>query len=131
MMTDPIADLLTRIRNALMMHHEQVAAPYSRFREAVLKILKQEGFIRDYEIVGEKHKKMAAIHLKYAATGQPAIGALRRVSKPGRRVFIGYDSLKPLRHGMGVRLLSTSKGVMSDHEAIRQKLGGEILLEVW
>lgn len=131
MMTDPIADLLTRIRNAVLMHHEQVPIPHSSFKEAVLKILKQEGFIHGYETAGEKHKKALVVHLKYAGNGQPAIDTLRRVSKPGRRVFIDHDALKPLRHGMGVRLLTTSKGVLSDHEAIRQKIGGEILLEIW
>lgn len=131
MMTDPIADLLTRIRNAVLMHHEQVSIPYSGFKEAVLKILKQEGFIHGYETAGEKHKKALVVQLKYAGNGQPAIDTLQRVSKPGRRVFIGHDALKPLRHGMGVRLLTTSKGVMSDHEAIRRKMGGEILLEIW
>lgn len=131
MLTDPISDMLTRVRNALMMRHAQVPVPYSRLKEAVVKILKQEGFIHGYEVLGEKTKKMLVIELKYASDGKSVITTLRKISKPGRRFFAGYENFKSYREGMGLKILTTSKGILSDHEALKQKVGGEILIEVW
>ncbi|OGQ47973.1 MAG: 30S ribosomal protein S8 [Deltaproteobacteria bacterium RIFCSPLOWO2_02_FULL_46_8] len=131
MMTDPLADMLTRIRNAIMMRHEQVTMPHSRFKESVLKVLKKEGFVVDFETVGSGTKKALVVALKYATDGTAAITNIRKVSKPGRRFFGGYQELKPFRGGLGVRILTTSKGVVSEAEARNQKLGGEILVEVW
>lgn len=130
-MTDPIADLLTRIKNALRMHHEQVAIPHSKLKEAVLRILKQEGFIHGHDSVGEGIQKSLVVQLKYLSNGAPAITTLKRLSHLSRRVFAGYKELKPLRSGFGLRILSTPKGVLSDTEARDKKLGGEILIEVW
>ena len=130
-MTDNIADMLTRIRNALMMHHEQVTVPYSKQKEAVAKILQKEGFLRGVEVLGEKTKKSLVVALKYLPDGTPTISDLKRVSKQSRRVYCGYEDLTELRSGMGVRILTTSKGLMSDQEAKEKKMGGEILLEVW
>lgn len=131
MMTDPIADLLTRIRNANLMRQPLVSAPYSQLKEAVVKILKQECFVRDYEVVGEKTKKALVVSLKYTLNGEPAITMLRKMSRPGRRLFSGFEDMKPYREGMGLRIVSTSKGVLSDNEARKMKVGGEVLVEVW
>lgn len=131
MMTDPIADMLTRIRNALMMKHEQVTIPYSKLKEAVLKILAESGFLKGYEVLGESIRKQLAVQLKYDGEGKGVIADLQRVSKPSRRIFSAYEDLKPYRRGFGVQILSTSKGVLSDEEARRQKVGGEILMEIW
>lgn len=131
MMTDPIADMLTRIRNALLMKHEQVTVPYSRMKEAVLKIIAETGFIKGYEVLGESIRKQLVVQLKYAGDGKGVIANLKRVSKPSRRIFSAYEDLKPYRRGFGVQILSTSRGVLSDEEARRQKVGGEIIMEIW
>lgn len=131
MMTDPIADLLTRVRNALMMRHKDVVAPYSKLKEKIVKILKDEGFIKDFETIGQKTKRVLMIHLKYSAEGDPAIIGLKRVSIPSRRVYKGYEDLKGFRNGLGVTILTTSKGILSDKLAHKQKLGGEVLVEIW
>lgn len=131
MMTDLIADLLTRIRNALAMKHAQVAVPHSRIKEAVVKILQREGYLAGYEVIGKEPKASLVVQLKYLPDGTAAIANLERISKPGRRVFCGYEELKPVRAGMGTKILTTPKGILSDAEARNQKVGGEILLEVW
>lgn len=131
MMTDPIADLLTRMRNAIGMQHEQCQVSHSKMKEAILKILRQDGFISGFEVLGEKIKKTLIIRLKYDRLGTSAIGHLKRVSNPSRRVYRGYEDLPAIRNGLGVRVLTTSKGIISDAQAKKQKLGGEILVEVW
>ena len=131
MMTDPLADMLTRIRNALMMKHEQVTVPYSKLKEAVLKIVAETGFIKGVEVIGESIKKQLVVQLKYSAEGRGSIAFLGRVSKPSRRIFFGYEDLKPYRQGLGVQILSTSKGVFSDTDARKHKVGGEVLMEIW
>lgn len=130
MLTDPIADMATRIRNALMVRKDRVSIPYSKFKEAVLRCLKGEGFIWDVEIAGEGIKKSLVAWLKYVG-GEPVIHTLTRVSRPGRRCYSDYLSLKPLRGGLGVRILTTPKGIFSDRYARQRKVGGEILLQVW
>ncbi len=131
MLTDPISDMLTRIRNAILVHHPQVTIPHSMLKEAVLKVLKQEGLLFGYEVVGEKIKKSLVIGLKYTDEGKSTISVLRKVSRPGRRVYFGSENLKPFRSGLGVRVVSTSKGVMSDTIARKEKIGGEVLVEAW
>jgi len=131
MMTDPIADLLTRLRNAQTVKHPLVTIPYSKMKEAILKILRQEGFVTDFETVGEGIRKQLAVTLKYTDQGSGVIETMRRVSRPGRRVYLGSDAMKPVRNGLGLAIVSTSKGVMTDQKARSQKLGGEILLNIW
>lgn len=131
MMTDSTSDLITRIRNALMMQHAQVTIPYSRLKESVLKILQQEGYIQNIEILGEGVRKMLVVGLKYAADGSPVITSLRKVSKPSRRVYRGTSDIKAFRRGLGLKIITTSKGLLSDGQARKQKVGGEVLIEVW
>ncbi len=129
-MTDPIADLLTRIRNAFKVKKKTVEAPYSKIKLAILKILKEKEKINDFKIVGDIKKKFV-IYLKYDENGESVIEDLKRVSKPGRRVYAGYRELKPLRGGLAFRIVSTSRGIMTDIEARKRKLGGEIICEVY
>ncbi|MBI4125190.1 MAG: 30S ribosomal protein S8 [Deltaproteobacteria bacterium] len=131
MMTDPLSDLLTRIRNALMMRHEQVTIPHSKLKESVGKILSAEGYISGLEVVGKGTQKALVLQLKYLPDGAGAITNLSRVSRLSRRVYLSYKDLKPFRGGLGTQILSTSKGILTDGEARKQKVGGEILLELW
>ena len=130
--TDPIADMLTRVRNAGMARHPQVAMPSSRMREAIAKILKEEGFVKDFEVLPGKTPSLL-IHLKYTRERrpQPVIAGLQRVSKPGRRVYSGKQDIPWVRSGLGVAVVSTSKGVMTGTQARRQGIGGELLCYVW
>lgn len=130
-MTDPIADLLTRIRNGLRARKKVVKVPSSKIKIAILKILKEKGFVNNFKIDEEGVKKNIVIYLKYDEDGQPFCEDLRRVSKPGRRVYGGYKDLKPLRKGFAFRIISTSRGIMTDEEAKKRKLGGEIICEVY
>ncbi|GIW67417.1 MAG: 30S ribosomal protein S8 [Candidatus Parcubacteria bacterium] len=129
-MTDPIADLLTRIKNALRVRKKQVIAPYSKIKVGILKILRDKGLIRGFKIEGDV-KKNFIIYLKYDENGEPLIEDLKRVSKPGRRVYAGYKELRPLRRGFAFRIVSTSRGLITDEEARKRKLGGEIICEVY
>lgn len=128
---DPISDFLTRIRNALMAKHESVTVPYTRLKEAMSEIIKQEGLIRDVSVVGEGVGKNIVILLKYMASGEPMITGMERVSKLGRRVYVGRDDLKPMRQGLGIAILSTPKGVMKDTDAQKAGVGGELLCTLW
>ncbi len=130
-MTDPIADLLTRIRNALKARKRFTMVPYSKMKIAILKILKDKGLIENIKLRGEGVKKAIVIYLKYDQDGEPFIEDLIRVSKPGRRVYAGYRDLKPLRRGFAFRIISTNRGIMTDEEARKRKLGGEIICEVY
>ena len=127
---DPIADMLTRIRNAIMVSHESVLVPSSKIKLSIIKILKEEGFIDRYEALKGKPQAMIKIHLKYADE-QPAILGLERVSKPGLRVYVERHEIPRVYGGLGIAILSTSKGIMTGQEAWRQHLGGEILCYVW
>lgn len=131
MMTDTIADMLTRIRNGLLMHQEQVTVPYSKLKAGIASLLHREGFIRGVQVVGEGLKKSLVLEMKYLPDGSAIITSLKRVSKISRRVYCSHEKLKPSRSGMGVLILTTSKGILSDREAKSQKIGGEVLLEVW
>jgi len=128
--TDPIADMLTRIRNAIMACHDDVLVPASRVKLSIAKILKEEGFINGYEILKGKPQPMVKIQLKYA-DGQPAILGLERVSKPGLRVYVDRREIPRVYGGLGIAILSTSEGIIISQEAWRRRLGGEILCYIW
>lgn len=130
MMTDPVSDLLTRIRNAVLARHERTEVPASLLKKHIAEILKAEGYIADVR-QSEVDEKLLTIVLKYGRDRQSAIDGIRRVSKPGRRVYVRHDHIPRVLSGMGVAILSTSRGVMSDKEARRQKVGGELICEVW
>lgn len=131
MVTDPIADLLVRIQNAGRRGHATVTIPASKMKAEVLRVLKAEGFIQDYERSTHEGHPALAVTLRYFGEGHPVITAMQRVSTPGCRVYVGHKELKPVRGGMGVTILSTSKGIMTDQESKRAKLGGEVLCRVW
>ncbi len=131
MMTDPIADLLTRIRNALMAAHETAEIPYSKIREEVVRIMKEEGYLIGYTLLEGKPVSHIKVLLKYQPDRSPAITRLNRVSKPGRRVYAGKDEIPAVLGGMGITILSTSSGVMTGKAAREKGVGGEILCEVY
>src|SRR6185436_109972 len=131
MMTDPIADLLTRIRNASLARHDRTEIPASRLKANVAKILKDEGYIADVRESENEGNKTLTIVLKYGRDRASAIDGVRRVSRPGRRVYVRHDHIPSPFSGLGISILSTSHGVMSDRDARRLKLGGELLCEVW
>lgn len=131
MMTDPIADLLTRIRNAALARHDRTEMPASRLKANVAKILKEEGYIADVRENDAEGRKVLTIVLKYGRDRASAIDGVRRVSRPGRRVYVRHDRIPSPYSGLGISILSTSHGVMSDRSARRMKLGGELLCEVW
>jgi len=128
--SDPIADMLTRIRNAIMAGHESVLVPSSKMKLSMVKIFKEEGFIDRYEVLKGKPQPMIKIYLKYTDE-QPAILGLERVSKPGLRVYVEGHEIPRVYGGLGIAILSTSKGIMTGQAAWRQRLGGEILCYVW
>jgi len=129
--TDPIADMLTRIRNAIMARHDSVLIPSSRMKLAIAKILKGEGFINDYEVVRGKPQRVIKIYLRYDDAKQSLISGLERVSKPGLRVNVQRREVPRVYGGLGIAIVSTSKGVMTGHQAWRQGIGGELLCYVW
>ena len=129
--SDPIADMLTRIRNAIMVRHDSVLIPASRMKLAIAKILKEEGFISDYEVLKGKPHRVIKIHLKYNDKNQPVLSGLERVSKPGLRVYVERKEIPRVYGGLGIAILSTSKGVMTGQQAWRQGIGGELLCYVW
>ena len=131
MMTDPIADMLTRIRNAVSVERPQVEMPVSKVKKGLAEVLKREGYIWDWTTEDAKPVGQLRIELKYGPSGEQVIRKIKRVSKPGCRVYSRAKDLRPVLNGLGISILSTSKGVMSDREARQQKLGGEILCEVW
>ncbi len=128
--TDPIADMLTRIRNAIMVRHDSVLVPASRMKLAITKILKDEGFISDYEVLRDKPHRTIKIYLKYSEKNQPVLTGLERVSKPGLRVYVGRKEIPRVAGGLGIAILSTSRGVMTGQQAWRQGIGGELLCYV-
>jgi small subunit ribosomal protein S8 len=132
MMTDPIADMLSRIRNAALARHERAEMPHSNLKEHIAGVLKGEGFIDDVRVAeAEEGPKKLVLVLRYGRDRSSAIDGVRRVSTPGRRVYVRHDRIPRVRSGMGVSILSTSHGVMTDKEARRQRVGGELLCEVW
>jgi len=132
MITDPIADMLTRIRNGIRAHHEKVAIkPISKLKIAILDIMKREGFIAGYEITSRDRGGEAVVYLKYTEDGRSIITDLQRVSKPSRRVYVGKKEIPWVKNGLGIAILSTSQGLMTDREARRKGVGGELLLYIW
>lgn len=129
--TDPIADMLTRIRNAVMVQHDSVLIPSSKMKIAIAKRLKEEGFITDYEMVRDKSHRMIKIHLKYDENNCSIINGLERVSKPGLRVYVGSKEIPRIYGGLGIAIVSTSKGVMTGQKAWHEGIGGELLCYVW
>lgn len=130
MMTDPIADMLTRVRNAILARQERTEMPLSILKRRVAEILKDEGYINDVRVDDTGHGKLILV-LKYDRNRKSAIVGVRRRSRPGRREYVGYDSIPKVHNGLGLSILSTSHGVMTDRAARQQKVGGEILCEVW
>ena len=131
MMTDPIGDMLARIRNAGGARHAQMSCPSSKLKLAVAKVLSEEGFVGEVSSDGHDKKPTMTIDLRYQDDGRLMIEGMRRVSKPGRRIYVGAGEVKQVRAGLGMAILSTSKGVLCDRDARAQKVGGEVICEVW
>ena len=140
MMMDTVADFLTRIRNANVVYQEYTDAPYSKVNEAIAKILKEEGFIKDYEIKEEEFKrtknpenkkKFIRVYLKYGPNKERVINEIKRVSKPGRRIYVGKDEIPLVKAGLGVAILSTNRGIIPGYKARKLGVGGEVLCYVW
>ncbi len=129
--TDFTADFLTIIRNAAKAHKDKVTVPSSKFTARVAEILKEEGFVENIKVFSEGKKQFIRIHLKYLRRGRPAIQGLRRISKPGLRVYVGAEKIKRVRGGLGIAIISTSKGIMSDRKARQDNVGGEHICSVW
>lgn len=130
-MTDPIADMLTRIRNASKAHHSEVVMPASKLKVNIAEILKNEGYIADYKVEDAKVGKDLTLELKYNASNEPGILGLRRISKPGLRVYAKSDNLPRVLNGLGVAIISTSQGLLTDRQATEKGVGGEVLAYIW
>jgi small subunit ribosomal protein S8 len=130
-MTDPIADMLTRIRNAGHARFDKVDIPASRMKISLARIFKEEGFIKNYKVIKDNRQGILRVYLKYSDQQQPLIQGLRRVSLPGRRVYAGSEELPRVQGGLGVAVVSTSKGVVTDRQARKLRVGGEVLCEIW
>lgn len=130
-MTDPIADMLTRIRNANAVRHQSLEVPASNLKKQIVEILKREGFIRDYEYIEDNKQGIIRIYLKYGPNNERVITGLKRISKPGLRVYAKSNELPRVLGGLGIAVISTSKGVMTDREARQQRVGGEVIAYVW
>lgn len=128
---DPIADLLTRVRNASAAKHEKVDVPYSKFKENIVEVLKKNGFVKNFKVVRDNKQGMMRIYLKYDSKGKPVLSNLRRQSRPGLRRYVNAEKIPVVRSGFGLAVLSTSRGVLSGHDAREQKLGGEYICSVW
>ena len=131
MVTDPISDLLTRLRNASMVSKPSVSIPHSNFKLELAKLLKNEGYVSDVKVSGEGVKKLIDIDMKYSDEGMSVISSMNRLSKPGQRVYSSFDKLPRNNGGLGTVIVSTSRGLLSDSEARKRKLGGELICEVW
>lgn len=129
--SDPIADMLTRIRNGLMVHQDSVLVPASKEKLAIAKLLKEEGFLADYELLRGKPQRVLKVHLRYGEDGQPFITGLKRVSRPGLRVYVGKQEIPRLYGGMGLAVVSTPNGIVTGRQARRLGVGGELLCYVW
>ena len=129
--SDPIADMLTRIRNAIMVRHDFVLVPTSRMKLSIARILREEGFIKDYEVLRGKPSRLIKVYLKYGDKNQPNIAGLERVSKPGLRVYVQRNEIPRVYGGLGIAILSTPKGVMTGQKAWHSGVGGELLCYIW
>ncbi|MDF1666315.1 MAG: 30S ribosomal protein S8 [Planctomycetota bacterium] len=130
-MTDPIADMLTRMRNALRIERNNVTIPRSKIKVGIAEVLKREGYIENFEVDETGPQGSMKVNLKYGPNGEQVISSIRRVSKPGRRLYSTVQDLKPVLNGLGILVLSTSKGILSDREARKQSVGGELLCEIY
>lgn len=130
-MTDPIADMLTRVRNAITAHHESVLIPASRMKVDIARILKDEGFIRDYELIQDTIQGTLKIWLNYTGKREPVMSGLRRISKPGLRVYAKSKEMPRVLNGLGIAIVSTPRGIMTGQQARRNNIGGEVLCYVW
>lgn len=130
-MTDPIADMLTRIRNGIQARHDRVELPASRLKVEIARILKSEGFISNYKLVEDKVQGVLRIYLKYSEDGEPVIHGIERISRPGRRVYRNKQEIPRVLGGLGLAIVSTSRGVLSGQEAVKTGVGGEVLCQVW
>lgn len=130
-MTDPIADMLTRIRNASSVKHETVEVPASKMKKEIARILLEEGYIRGYDVIEDTKQGMIKIQLKYAGNGQRVITGLKKISKPGMRVYADRQSVPRVYNGIGISIISTSKGVLTDRQAREKGVGGEVICYVW
>jgi len=131
MMTDPIADMLTRIRNAYKARFEKVEMPASKMKMSILQALKNEGYVKGYKMLTEGNKAQLQVSLKYDARKQPAVSELRRLSKPGRRIYVNKDEIPQIKSGLGLAILSTSKGIITDRQARKEGVGGELICSCW
>lgn len=132
MMTDPIADLLARIRNAQTAKHDTVSIPHSKLKAGLIKVLHEEGYVGPFRFVeGEGGRKKIEVTLRYTGKKQAVLTHLDRASRPGRRYYVGYKDLKPVRSGLGMAILSTPKGILTDRQAREEKVGGEVLCRIW
>ena len=131
MVTDPVADMLTRVRNGSLAEHEKVDIPSSRLKVRLAEILKEEGFIKNFRLIEDKRQGVLRIYLKYGPAQERVISGLRRVSKPGKRRYVGADRIPSVLGGMGVAILSTPQGLLTDRESRKAKVGGEVLCYVW
>jgi small subunit ribosomal protein S8 len=131
MMTDPIADMLTRIRNSILIKAEKVDIPASRLKVEIAKIMKEEGFIKSYKIIKDKKQGILRVTLKYTQDNRPIVEGLKRISKPGRRVYVGKDEVPSVVGGMGIAVVTTPKGILTDKTCRREGVGGEVLCYIW
>lgn len=131
MVTDPISDLLVRLQNGSRRHHEVVTVPASRLKQEVLRVLQAEGYVQHVEAATEDGHSVLKVQLRYIGEGQPMITGMERISKPGRRVYVGAKDIPRVRNGIGMAILSTSKGIMTDQTSRKAGLGGEVLCSVW
>lgn len=130
-MTDPIADLLTRIRNANLVHHDKVEIPASKIKRAIVQILKDEGFVKDFDVLADGKQGILRVSLKYGPERDRVITGIKRISKPGLRVYAKREQLPKVLGGLGIAIISTSQGLMSDKQARKSNLGGEVLAFIW
>lgn len=130
-MTDPIADMLTRVRNAYAAKHQKVDVPISNIKLEIARILKEEGFINNYKVIGEGSRRNIRVYLRYGPRGEQVMSKVERVSKPGCRIYVNSTSIPKVLAGMGINIISTSRGVMTDRRARREKVGGEILCRIY
>lgn len=131
MVTDPIADMLTRIRNIVLIRGEKVDIPASKMKVEIAKILKEEGFIKSYKIIRDKKQGLLRVNLKYTPDNESVISGLKRISKPGRRVYVGKEKIPNVMGGVGVAVLTTPRGIMTDKTSRREGVGGEVLCYIW
>lgn len=130
-MTDPIADMLTRIRNALKAMHDEVSVPSSKMKVAIAKILKDEGYIKDYKVIQDNKQGILKIALEWGSHGEKIITGLKKVSKPGRRVYCGKEDIPVVIGGLGITILSTSRGILTGAQAKKMDIGGEVICNIW